>query len=516
MSAAQHRNLGCVIDRAADPDRLAFIGLDAEGVARELRYGELNAQADAIARGLQALGHVSGDKIALLGANSLEYVAALLGILRAGLVAVPVNFKLPAETIAFVLGDSGAQRVLCDAQRSVAVPQGLPMHALGALNFAAHGSAQAFTPFDPQPGDEALLLYTSGSTGRPKGVRLSHASHRWVVDTRRAAAPIDNERLLIAAPLYHMNALALVLLALASHATAVLLPQFSARAYIGAIDRFRCTWLTAVPPMIAMMLREQDALAAADLSSVRVVRMGSAPVSPGLLEQIRRLLPGALVINAYGTTEGGPVVFAAHPQGLPTPPQAVGVPHPQVDVRLADPRGCTVSPGEEGELQLRSPGLMLGYHRRPDLQPFTADGYYATGDVFRCDAQGFHTFVGRRDDMFVSGGENLYPGDIEKALERHPAVQQACVVSVPDDIKGTKPVAFVVLRSGHNAPGNALDEDALKAFSLQHLAAYQHPRRIWFVDALPLAATQKIDRRSLAEQALRRIAGAPTQERVHP
>ena len=501
-----HRNLGRVIDRAADPQRVAFIGLDAEGGAVELRYGALDARADAIARSLRALGHPPGERIALLGANSMDYVAALLGILRAGLVAVPVNFKLPQALVDFVLKDSGAQRVLCDADRSALVPDDLPRHVFGTPSFEALATAHAddahCAPFDPGADDEAMLLYTSGSTGRPKGVRLSHASHRWVVEARRIATPVDQERLLIAAPLYHMNALALVLLALASHATAVLLPQFTARAYIGAIDRFRCTWLTAVPPMIAMMLREHEALADADLSCVRVVRMGSAPVSPGLLTQIERLLPGARVINAYGTTEGGPVVFRAHPQGLPTPPQAVGVPHPQVDVRLVDAAGHEVPPGEEGELQLRSAGMMLGYHGRPELQPFTPDGYYATGDIFRRDAQGFHTFVGRRDDMFVSGGENLYPGDIEKALERHPAVQQASVIPVPDEIKGTKPVAFVVLRDGAADPGEA----ALKAFSLQHLATYQHPRRIWCVDALPLAATQKIDRRALADQAQRRLA----------
>jgi len=402
-----------------------------------------------------------------------------------------------------VLQDSGACWVLCDAERRNQVPQHLPASVLGSADFAALASAggdaaaRPFESFEPEPDDVALILYTSGSSGRPKGVRLSHASHRWVVAVRKVATPLADERVLIAAPLYHMNALALVLLTLGSHATAVLLPQFAAAAYIAAIDRYRCTWLTAVPPMIAMMLREQAALAAADLSSVRVIRMGSAPVSPSLLQQIHALLPSARVINAFGTTEGSPVVFGPHPNGLPTPPQSVGYPHPDVHLRLIDAEGREA---EQGVLELKSPGLMLGYHQRPDLTPFTADGYYITGDVFRRDADGFHSFVGRRDDMFVSGGENLYPGEIEKALERHAAVLQACVVPVPDEIKGAKPVAFVVLRTGVPAPG----EKELKDFSLRHLAAYQHPRRIWFVDALPLAATQKIDRRALVDQALRR------------
>lgn len=504
--AAASANLGRIIDRRVDRDRIAFIGLDAAQRATEYRFGEIDDRADAFARTLRSQGYEQGTRIALLAANSVDYVIALLGILRAGLVAVPVNFKLPAAMVGFILQDSGACLVLCDAERRAQIPDGMPRYVFGTAEFAGLTSIGAdiaetlFVSFEPQPDDIALILYTSGSSGRPKGVLLSHASHRWVVRVRQVATPLAEERVLIAAPLYHMNALALVLLTLASHATAVLLPQFAAAAYIAAIDRYRCTWLTAVPPMIAMMLRERDALASADLGSVRVIRMGSAPVSPSLLQQIHHLLPGARVINAFGTTEGSPVVFGPHPRGLPPPPQSVGYPHPEVRLRLIDAAGRE---SDHGVLELRSPGLMQGYHQRPDLSPFTADGYYVTGDVFRRDADGFYTFVGRRDDMFVSGGENLYPGDIEKALERHPAVLQACVVPVPDDIKGTKPVAFVVLRAGVPAP----DETGLKTFSLEHLAAYQHPRRIWFVDALPLAATQKIDRRALADQALRHTSG---------
>lgn len=498
------RNLGRIIDRGADRAAIAIVGLDLEGHATEHSFGEIDTRADAMARGLLARGLVPGDRVALLGVNAVDYVVSLLGIVRAGLVAVPVNFKLPATIVEYILADSGARLVLCDAARAPQVPAALPHLVFGSAAFAAlavaQPNAEPFEAFEPGERDLALILYTSGSTGRPKGVLLSHASHRWVVRTRQAATPLADERVLIAAPLYHMNALALILLTLASHAPAVLLPQFQAAAYIRAIARYRCTWLTAVPPMIAMMLRERELLAQTDLGSVRVVRMGSAPVSPSLLEQIHKLLPNARVINAFGTTEGGPVVFGPHPDGLPTPTQSVGAAHPAVQMRLVDAQGQAA---EEGVLELKSPGLMLGYHQRPELSPFTPDGYYVTGDVFRRDANGFYTFVGRRDDMFVSGGENLYPGEIEKALERHPAVQQASVVPVPDDIKGTKPVAFVVPRPGHAVPS----EDELKAFSLTQLAAYEHPRRIWFVDALPLAATQKIDRRALTEDALQRLGG---------
>jgi len=336
-----------------------------------------------------------------------------------------------------------------------------------------------------------MFLYTSGSTGVPKGVVLSHQSHLWVVQTR-LNSDLARHRYLIAAPLYHMNALALSQLATAAHATIVLLPQFTAAAYIDAIERHRCTWLTAVPPMIAMMLREGERLKRADLSSVEFVRMGSAPVSEALMAGLKRALPHATVTNAYGTTEGGPVVFGPHPKGLPQPELSVGYPHPQVQVRLSG----------EGALEMKAPSMMNGYHNRPDLpSPITSDGFYFTGDVFRRDENGFHFFVGRTDDMFVSGGENIYPGDVERMLERHPDIAQACVVPIDDEIKGQKPVAFIILKAGKQ-----LTDADVKQYALRHAPAYQHPRFVWFVDKLPLSSTNKVDRAALKREAEARIA----------
>ena len=246
--------------------------------------------------------------------------------------------------------------------------------------------------------------------------------------------------------------------------------------------------------MIAMMLREPELLAHTDLSSVEFVRMGSAPVSASLMEALHRTLPQAAVTNAYGTTEAGPVVFAPHPKGLPQPETSVGYPHPQVELRLVDGDNRDAV---EGELEMKCPAVMLGYHNRPDLpSPFTADGFYRTGDVFRRDENGFFYFVGRTDDMFVCGGENIFPSDVERMLERHQDVAQAAVVPVDDEIKGQKPVAFIIPRAGHHA-----DEGAIKRFALANAPAYQHPRFVWLVERFPLASTNKIDR-----EALRRMA----------
>jgi long-chain acyl-CoA synthetase len=489
-------NLGDLIPRDRDSAKLAIIDLGGES-ERHVSFAELDRMAMAVARGLLARGFARGERIAILSANRSEYLAAYFGIMRAGLVAVPVNYRFPAATIAFILRDCGAKLVFCDPARRAQCPPGLSVVSFGAdrdEGFAAFLDPGRFDTVAVRPDEPAMFLYTSGSTGTPKGVVLSHQSHIWVIETRLDAQDIASQRFLVAAPLYHMNALAVSAFACAGNATIVLLPQFTAVAYIEAIARHRCTFLTAVPPMIAMMLREHDLLARTDVSSVQFVRMGSAPVSQSLMQALHRALPQAKVTNAYGTTEAGPVVFGPHPHGLAQPEASVGYPHPKVAVRLVDggDRAAT-----QGELEMKCPAMMLGYHNRPDLPvPITADGFYRTGDVFRRDADGFHYFLGRTDDMFVSGGENIYPGDVERMLERHPAIAQATVVPIDDDIKGTKPVAFVIAKNA--VP---VDADEIKRFALANAPAYQHPRFVWFVDRLPLSTTNKIDRAALMRMA---------------
>jgi len=495
-------NLGALTSTGHDLDKVAIIDLGT-GNERRFSYRDFEGQANAVARALAARGLARGERVAILSANRFEYLTAVHGIMRAGFVAVPVNFKFPPATIDYMIHDSCAKLVFCDAPRFNNAPKDLPR-----IRFDGEGSEFAdflkpgpFLPVAAASGEAAMFLYTSGSTGRPKGVVLSHQSHIWVVETRMAAQDMTRHRFLIAAPLYHMNALAMSQLAHATHATAILLPQFTAQLYLKAIEDYRCTWLTAVPPMIAMMLNDKERFAATDLSSVEFLRMASAPVSQSLMAAIHRALPKAAVTNAYGTTEAGPVVFGPHPQGLPQPEMSVGYPHPKVEVRLIGDDG---KPAEPGVLEMKSPAMMNFYHNRPDIaSPITGDGFYVTGDVFRRDENGFYFFVGRTDDMFVSGGENIFPGEVEKMLETHPDVIQACVVPIEDDIKGTKPVAFVVKREG-----SRLDERSLKAYALENAPAYQHPRSIWFVESLPLASTNKLDRNALRALAAKKLLEA--------
>jgi len=481
-------NLGD-LTRAAEPSKPALIDCRDWHDPVTLSYGALEQSACAVARGLLARGLKRGERVAIVSANRGEFVAAYLGSMRAGLVAVPLSHKLPSPTLELVLEDCAPRLVLYDADRRGLLPPGIGGVELGSEKWRALQDPGPFVPVVPAPHEAAMVLYTSGSSGRPKGVVLTHEGHLWAVRMRLRGGPYDHHRLLIAAPLFHMNGLGTLKFALAAGATVVLLPQFETRRYIEAIERFGCTWLTAVPPMLAMMFREGAFLDSTDVSSVTAIRMGSAPVSERLRAQIKQAFPNARVLNVYGTTEAGPVVFGPDPQGRPKPDAALGWPQPGVELKLV-----------EGELWQRTPAVMLGYLKDPERTAavLTPDGWYKSGDVFRRDENGCYWFVGRTDDMFVSGGENIFPSEVELVLARHPDVAQACVVPVPDEIKGTKPVAFVVPRAGSHP-----DEEAIKRFVLANAPAYQHPRRVFFVPELPLAGTNKVDRKALEQRAMK-------------
>src|SRR5712671_3442982 len=450
MTAIKYDNQGNAISRDVPREALALIDAGGNGSERRYSYDDIFRLSGAVARGLLKRGLKRGDRVAILSANRAEFLLTFLGTMQAGMVSVPVNYKLPAETVAYIVEDCDAKLVVGDDTRLALAPDSVPKISFNS-GFESFLDEGPFTPLKMRPEEAAMFLYTSGSTGRPKGVVLSHYSHLWAISQRVRRPVPPGQRSLVAAPLYHMNGLAMCQTTLHQGDTIVLLPQFTTKGYIEAAARHRVAFLTSVPTMIAMMLRERELLAKSDLSAVEAVRMGSAPVSQALIDQVRAVFPKAQIGNGYGTTEAGPVVFGPHPKGIPQPELSTGYPHPEVELRLMRD-GKVVE--DEGALEMKCGALMTHYHKLPEAtaRAMTPDGYYRTSDVFRRDENGFFYFVGRVDDMFVCGGENIYPGEVEKMLERHPGIHQAAVIPVADDLKGHKPIAFIV-----KSPGMAID-----------------------------------------------------------
>ena len=481
-------NLGAPFIEHAQSQRAALIDLSDAAAPCTLSYGALDAACNAFARGLVRAGLKAGERIGIASLNHADFVITLLGAMRAGMVPVPVNIKLAPDTAHYILNDAAAKLAFIEPVHRKLLPAGLCAIEYGN-EFNAFLDPGEFTPFEPAPESVAIQPYTSGSTGRPKGVLLTHYGQNW---SRRILAhtrgTTENDVILVAAPLYHKNALNAIKQGFTGGATLVLLPQFNIERYIAAIGRYHATVISGVPTMMSMLLTRRDLLDNIDTVSVRTIMMGSAPSSAQLLSELKTTFPNAEALVVYGVTEGGPVPLGPHPQGKPRPLGSIGFPYAGTDAKLVD--GPTAS---VGELVLKNPGLLLAYHNLPaETAKRLRDGWYYTGDICRCDAEGFYYFVGRNDDMFVCGGENIFPIEVESLLEKHPAVHQAYVMPFEHDMKGQVPYAFVVLRKDKPAT-----EHDLKQFALANGPAYQHPRRVFFLEQMPLAGTNKIDQQQL-------------------
>ena len=490
-------NLGDLFEQPSDD--LAMIDVRDWERPWPRTYRELATETDAVAAALTARGIARGSAIGIIAENRSEYLTTYLGVLRAGFTAVPMNAKFPSRTVAHVIDDAGIVLTFCDEGRRELLPAGAPAVVFGdpgPAGFGAFisGDHAPFAVVETGPDDFAVILYTSGSTGMPKGVPLTHRAQRWLLDNRVAnTRGVPPDRALIVAPLAHMNALGKTTFSLAARGVFVLLPRFDAKQYIRAAQRFDCENLSGVPAMMAMVLRERETLQSCDLSRIRSINMGSAPTAEKLWLDVQRAFPQALLINGYGTTESGFGMFGSSGQSVPR--GSCGRQQPGFDLRLVDDAG---NDAVEGTLWVRSPANAAGYLHRPEetRRAFMPDGWYVTGDRFRRDGDGVYWFVGRDDDMFVCGGENVFPVEVESVIDRHPDVEQSSVVAVPDEVKGEKPFAFVVLR-----PGATASEDDIKQFVLANAPAYQHPRMVEFLDALPTAGPGKIDRKALSLRA---------------
>ena len=504
-------NLGYLFDGplAQNPSAIAVIQGD-----RQVSYAELDDRSNRMANVLRELGLRTRDRVALLFDNDFRFLDCCFGAMRIGAIVVPLNTRMGDDALAFILDDCEAQVLVASAAMSArarSLASRVPRVRDLVVDKESPGDAVAYeaalsdaSPRLPRqrldPNSVCMQPYTSGSTGKPKGVLLTHHGQIWNTSVvRRALGINERERGLVAVPLYHKNAMiGTVKPFLLAGGSFVVLNGFDPIQVIEAIERHRVTFMTGVPAMFKMVLAKRDALARHDVSSVQYVVCGSAEVPEDLCTEFKRVF-GATMAESYGLTEGGPVPIINR-RGARLKRGSCGTAFSGCDAKLVAQDGETeVGVDHPGELVTRNPGLAAGYWKRPDItaEKFR-DGWLHTGDLMRRDSDGYFYFLGRRDDMINVAGENVYPKEVEDLLLRHPGVRDVCVVSMPHDVKGSVPVAFVV-----ETESGACTDDELKGFTLANGAPYAHPRRVFFLDALPLGGTGKVDRAEL----IRRAAG---------
>lgn len=500
-------NLGywCSAPAARDPEKIALYDL-SRSPPREMTYRALEERLDRVAAMLTRLGLGLGDRLAMSVGNRVEFVEIMFGAMRAGIVPVPLNTKLAPDTLDYILRDAGCVGAFIEPAANANVA-GLaeaanlsvrvslePVASWRSYEDELAASARDFAPPTLPDDHPAFLPYTSGSTGRPKGVVLTHAGQCWWIGCLQRYWPAPAaSRALAAVPLYHKNAMAgAIKPMLAAGGSVVLLPNFEPRRFLTALSEYRCTHAGGVPAVFTLLLQERDLIASLDFSALQSLKIGSAPTPKELLDAVEAAF-GVPASESYGLTEGGPVMIGPPLDGRPVPHGSCGVAWPEGEVKLVDVEGEESQ--DYGELWVRNPGVTPGYYRLPEInRQRLRDGWLKTGDVFSRDGEGFFYFRGRTDDMFNSGGENVYPLEVENVLLRHPAVAEASVVPVPHRIKGEVPVALVV-----RAKGREVTEEELRQFSLANAPAYAHPRRIDFVSELPLNGPGKIDRKVVSD-----------------
>ncbi len=478
----------------------------------EVTFGALEVLSQKVATILAEQGVQRGDRVALVMPNIPQMAFVYYGVLRAGAVVVPLNPLLKGREVAYHLTDSGARLVfawegiLAEAQAGADEAGGsgdpVTVVAVDSTTFMQRVSAAEPTPgvVELDGEDTAVVLYTSGTTGRPKGATLSHTNlSRNTEISRDLMGTKEGEVLFGGLPFFHIFGQTCALnAAVLTGATVTLLPRFEPGKALGIIARDRVTIFEGVPTMYIAMLRHPD-VTATDLSSVRVAVSGGSALPVEVLHEFERVF-GADLLEGYGLSETSPIV-SFNRVGHLRKPGSIGTPVDGVEVRMLDPEGTEVPQGEVGELAVRGHCVMKGYWENPDAtEAAIPDGWFRTGDLARVDEDGLIFIVDRKKDVILRGGYNVYPREVEEVLYEHPAVAEAAVIGVPDDLHGEEIVAVIGIKAEH-VPADDAAREALGAeivdFAKERVAAYKYPRRVVLVDALPKGPTGKILKREI-------------------
>lgn len=503
-------NLGLFLSKRAflSPEREAYV--ESDGSLR-LTFKQLNARCNQLANAFRDAGVVKGERVALLLMNSSEFMEAYFALAKIGAVVVPLNWRLVADELEFILKDSGTTRLIFDSDfvDTVAdlhargdktdIKQWLQVSEEDVAHFAERyqsfrGAGAAAEPQVEAADDDMLyIMYTSGTTGLPKGVMHTHHTSIWGLLSIAATANYNHpERFLACLPMFHVGALTPLAVNVYVGATSVVMRSFDPVGAWQAIERERVTSGLAVPAMLNFMLQVPE-LNRFDYSTLRWMMTGAAPVPPSLTKIFHEM--GMGIRQVYGLTETcGPACLMDSENALGRP-DSTGKAFFHTDVRIIDVEGNECEPGTAGEVAVRAPHVMTGYWNRPEATAESiVDGWLRTGDVAIMDAEGFVTIQDRINDMIISGGENVYPAEIENLLIGHPAIREAAVIGQASERWGESPLAIVVASDPKLTPAEVLD------YCQGKLARFKQPQVVEFVTEIPRNPSGKILKRVLREQ----------------
>lgn len=476
-----------VFDKAAraNASRTALIEDD-----KQWTFGELAAEVDAVAAMLRE--KAPGKTVGILLLNSQKYVTTLLGIWKAGKTAVPLNYLLPPQELAFIIKDSGMSALVTSQFFAQAVAAVKPL--FGDKGVLLMADAPDFAPPVSQPvapsfSDPALYLYTSGTTGRPKGVVLTHSNLAHNVEGCQKAGEFDSrDSFLCLLPFFHTYAITgTILLPLLSGCKMVLVDRFHPVKVLKLIDEHAISVFLAIPSMYRVLAMSEGDF---NVKSVRFPISGGEPLPVAIAHAFEKRF-GVPIFEGYGQTEAAPVI------SLNVPGKAklgtVGLPLPGVEIAIWDEQKSPVETEVIGEIMVRAPSVMEGYHNLPEETAKTITrAWLHTGDLGKKDAEGYVTITGRKKDLIISAGENIYPREIEEVLAQHPKVKEVAVVGVKDEVRGEVPKAFVIVREGMTT-----DEKELRHFCRDNMAGYKVPKHFEIVPDLPRTPTGKVLKRLL-------------------
>jgi acyl-CoA synthetase (AMP-forming)/AMP-acid ligase II len=488
-----------LIARAERAPRSAY--LVSPELGRSFRMDEVWHAVEALALELRARGFGRGDRVGIVLPNGPNLATALLAVMSAGAVAVPVNPRLTSDETEQLFAGAGVGLLLTVADRALPRKAATPTTAAAWLDggeplfIVTPGGRRAAAPSRPASTDDpALILHTSGSTGRPKGVVLTHKN--LLANARQVVLAHDlgeSDVALCVLPLFHINGLVVTGLApLVSGGVVVMPRRFEAEAFWGWVQANRATWFSAVPTILSRLLSQPSPPPEA-LAGLRFARSASAALPVAVMEEFEARF-GVPVIESFGISEAAGQVTSNPLPPARRKPGSVGIAYGN-EVRILDDAGRAVEPGVSGEVAVRGENVFAGYLDRPDAdREALRDGWLHTGDLGHLDVEGYLFLTGRRKEIINRAGEKISPREVEDVLHRRAEIEIACVVGVPDQLYGEEVMAFVSLR-----PGREVAADALRAHCREYLAPFKVPRRIFFVDDFPRGPNGKLQRRGLLD-----------------